>query len=361
MRLFFISCCAFLSAHSVSAEPINYKDTTSNTASYSLNKSYAAPISNGQYIAPQTNTVRYVTNARSNPVDTASKDYDLKVGVDAGYRTSELKWNIAGNLAGTSPNILSELKWRQINGYEFQPKVDFTQKTGKLKGLNLQASVNKSITTTGDNQDSDYAGDNRTGEFSRSNNDSDAGHAEGFSASIGYSFDFNDSHQRNLARFTALVGYAMQNQTFVMRDGVQTIPATGPYADLRSKYDMELRTPFIGAEITSNFSNIHHLKLRGQYARGTYDGTGNWNLRNDFNHPDSFKQSADGSGYSFTAEYGMQFSQHMQLTLSSTYNYFKTDSGVDTTYLANGTNASTRFNEARWRSINYMAGLNYKF
>jgi hypothetical protein len=257
--------------------------------------------------------------------------------------------------------VLSELQWKNVEGYQFLPKVEYTQKKGSLKGLNLQGSVNKSITTGGDNQDSDYAGDNRTAEFSRSNNNADAGHAEGFKASVGYAFDFNDSRKRTLARFTTLVGYAMQNQKFVLRDGNQTIPATGSFAGLRSSYDMEIRAPFIGAELTSNFSEHHHLKIRGEYMYGNYEGTGNWNLRGDLAHPDSYEQKAHGNGYLVSAQYGWQFSPRAQLTLSSTYNYFKTNDGKDKVFFSNGTTGITRFNEAQFRSIDYMAGLNYKF
>ena len=36
-----------------------------------------------------------------------------------GYRVDRLDWNIAGNLAGTNPNVLSELTWRDIEIYQF--------------------------------------------------------------------------------------------------------------------------------------------------------------------------------------------------------------------------------------------------
>lgn len=296
-----------------------------------------------------------------------NSDRELSVSLETGYRTSQLKWNIAGNSAGTSPNILSELQWEDINGYQFEPKVEYTQKTGRLKGLNLQASLNKSITTSGKNQDSDYLSDDRADEFSRSNNSSDVGHAEGFSASIGYAFDFADDRRNTIARFTALVGYAQQNQQFAMRDGVQTLSAfgfpvpLGPFPGLRSSYDMELRMPFVGAELTTYFADTHHLKIRGRYTIGDYNGVGNWNLRSDFMHPKSFEQKADGSGFLLGAEYGWQMYPQTQLTVSANYNYFKTDHGTDTVYFSDGTIGRTRFNEAEWSSLSYLAGLNYRF
>src|SRR3569832_1836377 len=41
---------------------------------------------------------------------------DLTLGL--GYRNAELNWNIAGALDGTSPNVLSELKWYEMQMVE---------------------------------------------------------------------------------------------------------------------------------------------------------------------------------------------------------------------------------------------------
>jgi|CXWL01.1.fsa_nt_gi hypothetical protein len=363
MRLFLIIFCIIASTSSAFAEPINYDDPSVHQERFVPSK---------QYIDGYKNNKKNGRSASKRPNDFRNPNYDLEVGVKGGYRTSELKWNIAGGPAGTSPNILSELQWKEINGYQFEPSIEYTQKTGQLKGLNLQASINKSITTSGNNQDSDYDGNNRTLEYSRSNNSSNAGHAEGFSASIGYAFDLSNDRKKNVTRFVALVGYSMQNQKFVQRDGMQTltdpfqipprVQPVGPFPNLRSSYDMELSMPFVGAELSSYFADVHHLKVKARYSQGTYDGTGHWNLRSDFAQPDSFKQDADGSGFMFGAEYGWEFYPRTQLTLSSNYNYFKTDHGKDITYGPSGAISSfTRFNRAEWQSIDYMAGLNYRF
>ena len=278
----------------------------------------------------------------------SSPNHDIDIAMEAGYKTSELRWNIAGNSSGTSPNILSELKWENVGGYQVQPSIEYNQKTGSLKGLVIQASANKTINNTGDNQDSDYNGNNRTLEFSRSNNSADGGDSDGFSAAIGYAFDFSSNRRKNLLRFTTLVGYARQNQKFVMRDGFQTIPGTGAFPNLRSSYDMELSMPFIGAELSGRFYDAHSLKFRLQATKGTYNGTGHWNLRNDFAQPDSFKQEADGYGFLLGGKYGWQFAPHTQFTISTAFNYFKTSKGTDVTNFSNGTTGHTRFNEAEF-------------
>ncbi len=352
MRSLLVIFCIIASTSSAFAAPVNYEDPNVHQERFVPSK---------QYVDGYKNNKNNGRSASKKPSNLRNPNYDLEVGVKGGYRTSELKWNIAGNTSGTSPNILSELQWKEINGYQFEPSIEYTQKTGQLRGLNLQASINKSITTSGENQDSDYAGNNRTGEFSRSNNSSNAGHAEGFSASIGYAFDLSNDRKKNVTRFVTLVGYSMQNQKFAIRDGFQTIPADGAFPNLRSSYDIELSAPFVGAELSSYFADVHHLKFKARYSKGTYNGTGNWNLRSDFAHPESFKHDADGDGFMFGAEYGWEFYPHTQLTLSSNYNYFKTDHGLDLTYFSNGAIGATRLNEAEWHSIDYMAGLSYRF
>ena len=44
----------------------------------------------------------------------------IDLGVKAGYRVDQLDWNIAGNNAGTDPNILSELSWKDLEIWQVQ-------------------------------------------------------------------------------------------------------------------------------------------------------------------------------------------------------------------------------------------------
>jgi len=352
MRFFLIFFCLLASTQEAFAQMLDYSDPTSHQQRVVPKRQY----NNGS--ARAENNGRMVKGKSSKY--TGNSDYDLDIGIEGGYRTSQLKWNIGGD--GVSvPNILSELEWENVNGYEVKPSIEYTRKTGSFKGINVQASVNKSITTSGKNQDSDYAGNNRTAEFSRSNNTSEAGHSEGFSASIGYAFNFSGNRKQNVARFTALVGYAMQNQKFVMHDGFQTIPATGAFPNLVSSYDMELSMPFVGADFYSQFADVHSIKLNTKIYRGTFNGTGHWNLRTDFAQPDSFTQEADGYGLIFGAKYGWNFYPDLKLTLATNLNYFKAKSGTDIVYFADGSTGESNFREVRFLSTDYLAGLNYSF
>lgn len=347
MRFYLVTSCLFIISPAAFAasdynDPSHYKQRAIPRNQFNNGNANAG--SNGHII--KENPKRYNSN----------NDYDLNVGIEGGYRTSQLKWSIG--IDGIIPYTISNLEWENNNGYEIQPSVEYTQKTGSLKGLNLQASVNKSITTSGENQDSDY---DLTGEISRSNNSSDAGHSEGFSASIGYAFNFTGKRKQDVRRFTALVGYAMQNQKFVLRDGYQTIPATGPIAGLRSSYDVELSMPFVGADYYTQFGDVHSLKISGKVSKASYNGTGHWNLRSDLAHPDSFAHDADGWAFLLGAKYGWNFYPNLKLTLAANLNYFKATDGDDTVYTSSGTVLNAALRKVRYASTDYLAGLNYSF
>jgi hypothetical protein len=41
-----------------------------------------------------------------------------EVTLTGGWRQDDLRWNIAGNLQGTNPNILSELTWDNVDMFD---------------------------------------------------------------------------------------------------------------------------------------------------------------------------------------------------------------------------------------------------
>ena len=89
--------------------------------------------------------------------------------LSAGYRVDDLDWSIAGNINGNNPNVLSELTWDDVESYQVKLQGNFVWPNI----IALKGYVNYGWIFDGDNQDSDYLGDNRTLEFSRSNNSTD--------------------------------------------------------------------------------------------------------------------------------------------------------------------------------------------
>ncbi|MGY0408457.1 MAG: hypothetical protein ACWIPJ_08905 [Polaribacter sp.] len=85
-----------------------------------------------------------------------SKGLVLETGTN--FNVSNLKWSIAGNLDGQSPNILSELKFNKIMSLGYYFKGNYAPVTY----LNLSVFYQQNKVISGNGYDTDYKGDNRT-------------------------------------------------------------------------------------------------------------------------------------------------------------------------------------------------------
>ncbi len=298
----------------------------------------------------------------------------VRFNLGTGYRKENLDWNIASNTTGTTtPNILSELKWNNIRSYQISGKGEIIVPEGYLRGLYMNASGYRGWITDGRNQDSDYLGNNRTEEFSRSNNKASNGSTIGGSAALGYAFDWENIEPVQLLRLIGMAGYAYDEQKLQMTGGNQTLTGCGflgpdyicgiplgPFAGLDSRYNARWSGPFLGLDLSGHFAQRHFLRMRGQYHWASYHGEANWNLRSNFLHPRSFEHQADGTGYVLALMYGFSLTHSLDLSLEGQYERFSTDPGVDYTYSLFGQGV-TRLNEVNWDATTFRAGLDYRF
>lgn len=299
----------------------------------------------------------------------------LDVNLKAGYRIDQFDWNIAGNNAGTNPNILSELTWEDLEIYQVQLGSSLTiGNRQRLARVHLLGMLGYGSIFDGENQDSDYAGDNRTLEFSRSNNSADNGSVFDFSVGGGPEF----GRQNDKWRITPLVGFSYHEQNLQMTDGNQTVseqliaddffspdqvtlPSLGSFAGLDSRYHSEWYGPWLGLKLI--FQPVDRWQLSGnlEYHWADYYGEANWNLRSDLAHPVSFKHWADGNGLILGAGVKRDFKKVWSFDLSMNYQNWQTDSGTVIVYLSDGTRGGTRLNEVNWESFSVMAGLTRRF
>lgn len=270
-----------------------------------------------------------------------------------GYRVDDIDWNIAGNIFGTNPNILSELTWKDLEIYQIEA-------AGRIKigrYLYMRTSLGYGWIFDGKNRDSDYLGNNRTLEFSRSNNNADDG--EVFDASFGAGVQFEPGS----GKFTVapLGGISHHKQNLVMTDGYQTIPPYGPFPGLDSTYEAEWSGPWIGVDLSVDA--IEKLRFRGrfEYHVAEYYAEADWNLRHDFAHPKSFEHEADGEGIIMSVGGTYRFDARWSVHLRGDYREWVAESGTDRTFFADGSVAVTRLNEVNWNSYAIMAGLLLNF
>lgn len=278
--------------------------------------------------------------------------------VTAGYRTGKLQWNIASDIAGTAtPNILSELTWEDLDIYQ----VTLATTLRPLGDWYVYASATYGSMEDGENQDSDYVGDNRSGEFSRSNNSVNGDEVWDMSAAVGYTLHLHDAASGEWAHITPMIGYSRHEQNMRITDGFQTIPPIGSFAGLNATYQAEWDGPWVGVDLVAEGPRKTEVLARLEYHRVDYYGEGNWNLRDDLAHPKSFEHTADGDG--LYGQLGIRYPFRKQGYLLATVDghAWETDAGTDRTFPDVGAAVETRLNEASWESWSVNLGISYAF
>lgn len=280
--------------------------------------------------------------------------------LSAGYRIDQFDWNIAGDVTGRNPSVLSEYTWRDLETFQVSAKLSaFIH-----DGFYVRTALSGGRIFDGRNQDSDYAGDGRTMEFSRSNNSAKGGNT--LDGAIGFGYQFKGAG----IRWIPLLGYSYREQNLTLKDGYQSIstpvpgatpPPVGPIAGLNSAYDASWRGPWVGFELF--FEVQERLTFFGafQYHWSRYEAEANLNLRADLAHPTSFEHHADGAGFLVNAGAEYALKGAWAATLSAGYERWSTDPGTDTLYYTSGSVAQTRLNEVNWNSFALMLGLKYRF
>jgi hypothetical protein len=286
-------------------------------------------------------------------------DIKTDIGLSTGYRLDDLNWNIAGNISGSNPNVLSELTWSNLETLQ----ATVTGKTLVNEWLYGRGSFGYGWTFSGGYLDSDFSGNDRTQEYSRSSGSSDGSRVLDAAIGLGYQFSLLSGR----FRLSPLLGYSYSAQALTLRDGVQVIstpgltPPAGPIEGLDSSYDASWLGPWLGIDLSFGITERVTLFGSFEYHWATFDAEGNLNLRNDLAHPKSFEHDADGRGFLVTLSAEYLLAGPWSLNVSVNYQKWSTDHGVDHLYYANGSVAETRLNEVNWDSYSLMLGVVYRF
>lgn len=293
-----------------------------------------------------------------------SSTYETIFSLDMGLRRDNLDWSIAGNTSGTSPNILSELEWSDVDSYQLALK----NRTRVGRHLYFRSYFNYAVIQRGRLRDSDYAGNDRTAEYSRSISQTSDDQLWDFSFGAGYPFVFLGGR----LMVAPLLGASVHKQNFRMTDGNQVVtwlrgPDLGPFQGLNSTYKARWEGVWGGCDLryrmTPNWKktiNPMELGLSVELHQARYTAEANWNLRNDLQHPVSFEHDADGIGYILAGEWLIHLAPRWGLDFQINYQRWTTDSGTDRVYFIDGVSA-TRLNEVNWDSRSLLLGVTYTF
>lgn len=276
----------------------------------------------------------------------------FEYSVSAGYRKDDFKWSIADG----GINVASEVHWKNtvIAQLRAAAKVNLGS-DWLLRGIYTTGAVK-----SGTNQDSDYAGSNRTQEFSRSNNKT-GGAVRDISIGLGRKIHLFDLASGAGMYLVPLAGLSIHQQNLTMYDGQQTIPANGAITGLNSSYDARWKGSWLGVDALLGLSENISLSSTVEYHWVDYSAEANWNLRTDFNHPVSFRHVAKGYGVLVSVGASYRFSRNFLMNASFERQKWNTYSGYDQTSLSYGASNYYTLNPISWDSRSFLLGAVYRF
>jgi hypothetical protein len=240
---------------------------------------------------------------------------ELNLSYGLGVRNDGLRWAVAADLFGTPPNILSELTWRNLQGSEQAFGLEYIASSGWLGRANLRLT---GFNMGGEVQDSDYTLDNRNGESSRSLNTTHGSTAQDAALLIGRRFYMNEN---TTLAITPIIGLSRNISDLRSNNGVQVIPASGPYPNLDNRYRAQFSSMLAGAETRWWFASPFGLDMKWHHHWINYHAEADWNLRTDLQHPVSFYQ--DGKGSDDRWELGLLARLNKDWTMELAYSRLK--------------------------------------
>jgi hypothetical protein len=129
----------------------------------------------------------------------------------------------------------------------------------------------------------------------------------------------------------------------------------------------QLLRPWIGIDLRfkareiKTFAHRFETYFTYEYHWADFDAEADWNLRDDFAHPKSFKHDTDGNGYVIGAGFNFVLHQHWALNFNFDYQDWSTDDGTIKFFLADGTTHKQQLNEVNWTSYALSLGLSVRF
>lgn len=222
----------------------------------------------------------------------------VEVEVWQGYRRDKLTFTISGPRG--RPNILSELSYKDIDVYmtNLSMKVSHNDYFMKLHGAYGDIYNGKV-------RDSDYLGDNRTLEFSRSKHDITGDYT------VDTSVYFGKTYRQKSLRISPMIGFGYYEQKLRMQHGEQQLPLNRKVHNVNSTYQTHWYGPQIGFGLAKKL--LQNLNVYGNYVflyPLTYHANGYWNLRDKHFSDKAKAQKSSGNIVTIGTKYTAYKSLH---------------------------------------------------
>ncbi len=256
------------------------------------------------------------------------------------YQKDDFKWSIAGNSQGQNPNILSEVSWQNLKG----PALNLDIRLPVSSKFALKASYGHFFIVNGRVNDTDYSEDNRTNPSFTADLESNKGYSRDFQLGLSYGW------QLNKIRLEPMLAYTLSQQLFYLQDN----------NTLNSSY----KTNWYG--LTAGFNAKHPLLKNLEFSHTfhyhqlKYRAVANWNLIENFAHPESFKHKANGYALSGTSKAVYLFHPRINPFAYFRFQWWNTGKGIDEVFYANGTQSYTQLQDVARKSAALGVGIHYK-
>jgi hypothetical protein len=279
-------------------------------------------------VRPQSNTV----NSKRLQEYSNNK---VEIETYGDYRSEDFHWSIAGNSMGQNPNVLSEVKWKNIKS----AGIGLDIRLNIWSPVFFKGSYQHTFIKNGTVNDTDYSKDNRTEPSYRADLNASEGFIYTYKLAAGYEFEIS---QRFLISLYA--GYVKNSQQLHLKDFNED--TTSDVKKLNSVYQTHWTGPVIGAE--ANFILTNQLSVQGMidYQQMKYKAVADWNLIDAFAHPVSFRHTANGYGTEGLIKVSYHFTPVVSAFIRGNYYYAHTGKGMDDLFLADSTELQSQFNGA---------------
>lgn len=271
--------------------------------------------------------------------------------LSAGERVFDLDWRTASAPTVNGVNPPFTASWKGITAVE--ATIGLRLRAG---GLQLRGEATYGRIISGSSSISAFADDSRTQTIYRSDQRSDGGDTREGTVALGIPVNITRTVDA-LCEF----GYTSSEQRLTLTDGVQVIPAGGPYAGLDSRYLARWQGPWIGLSGSWNVLQSWALCVNCRYQWVDYRDELDLNLRSDLAHPRSIDQ--EGFGHAVAAGAGVIYhlTRRSDIQLLFTYEESRVADGQDHVNYSSGVIDNVPLNEVRLSAWTLRCGLRWEY
>ena len=291
----------------------------------------------------------------------------FRIGIQTWFSSGAGEWQIEG-YSSDDLSFLSRLDWNDLDSNLLVLKADYQLKPG----IRLSGSYGTGDIENGRNTDSDwYLGpefDSGAFKFSESISETD-GQTVLFDINI--IIDWFPENRRDTERlyFGAIIGYQIYEDELIDRDGIQTVvdevPVYEPFEEgQNATYSFKWQAYRAGVRGRCDLTRATTISMDAALLIGvTYRGEGFWNLRTDMRPepPNLINEADSGWGGDFTLWLSQMLTRNLSVEIGWKSLYLMSESGIHTSFLADGSIGQTTLSDVKSSRNGYFAGITCHF